>query len=267
MAQNSRKTFTRQRKERSRNERRRCLPESIKKRNQAVLDHLGLAHLAASRQAAKGAGEIDDLIQEASLGLIMAMEKFDPSLGFKVSSYGMARAKGQILHFRRDRLQMIRVPWRLRDLYARGMRLQQEELQRNSNQLDRKQLAAKLNVKEERWQKAVEAQWQTRIVSLDIQESSARETNNKSLIPQLEKLISPNQNEADQQLIWLKSAIRQLNADQQRWLNAHYLNGISVRKLAQCEQIHEAVLRRKLRMVLKQLQRWAHSSPEEIFSL
>ena len=79
------------------------LPESIQKRNQAVLENLGLAHLAATRQATRGTEELDDLIQEASLGLIMAMERFDANRGFKISSYAMARANGQILHFRRDR--------------------------------------------------------------------------------------------------------------------------------------------------------------------
>lgn len=251
---------------RSNHERRRCLPEIIQKRNQAVLDHLGLAHLAASREAAKGTEEKDDLIQEASLGLIKAMEKFDASLGFQVSSYGMARAKGQILHFRRDRCQIIRVPWRLRDLYVRGMRLQQKQLQKQLSQFTQKQLAEKLKVSEARWQKAIEYQWQTRIVSLDQINNSRGEDGDPANLPLLDQLKSPGQNEPDQQCIWLKNAIRSLNRDQQRWLYAHYINGLSIRQLARQEKIHQAVLQRGLKVALEQLQLWAKKSPEVIIS-
>lgn len=103
MAQTSYKTLIRKRAVCSRYQRSLSLSESIQKRNHAVIKHLGLAHLAATRQATRGGEELDDLIQEARLGLIMAMEKFDANRGFKVSSYAIARANGQILHFRRDR--------------------------------------------------------------------------------------------------------------------------------------------------------------------
>ena len=86
---------------RIRQEQRRGLEPTITHRNALVLEHYGLAHLAAQRQSLKGPGSHDDLIQEASLGLIKAASGFESSRGHRFSSYGVAMAQGQILHYRR----------------------------------------------------------------------------------------------------------------------------------------------------------------------
>jgi RNA polymerase sigma-B factor len=81
---------------------------------------MGLAHCVATRQQQRGPEEHDDLLQEARLGLIQGMDNWDPSRGFRPSSYLMSRANGQVLHYRRDRSRMVRIPWRLQDLYVSG---------------------------------------------------------------------------------------------------------------------------------------------------
>ena len=99
-------------------ERRRSIPEHILQRNDAVLMHLGLAHLGANRLLHNGSGERDDLVQEGRYGLIRAVERFEASRGHRISSYAMPRITGQIRHYRRDRLQTMRIPWRLSDKNA-----------------------------------------------------------------------------------------------------------------------------------------------------
>ena len=104
---------------RQRHEQRRCLPTGTKERNQKVLQHLGLVHCVATRQRQRGPEERNDLLQEACLGLIQGVENLNPSHGFRPSSYLMSRANGQVLHYRRDRSRMVRIPWRLQDLFCR----------------------------------------------------------------------------------------------------------------------------------------------------
>ena len=98
-----------------RREQRRSLAKPILERNDAVLQHLGLAHHAAIHQAARYPGEQDDLVQEGRLGLINGMANFDPQRGLRISTYVLARVHGQILHFRRDRQHVLRIPWRLKE--------------------------------------------------------------------------------------------------------------------------------------------------------
>ena len=91
------------------------MPVAVRHRNQQILQHLGLAHLVAKRQQQQGPEDFDDLLQEARLGLIAGVERFDASRGLKPSSYLISRANGQVMHYRRDRAAMLRIPWRLRE--------------------------------------------------------------------------------------------------------------------------------------------------------
>ena len=99
---------------------------------------MGLAHCVATRQQQRGPEAHDDLLQEARLGLIQGMDNWNPSCGFRPSSYLMSRANGQVLHYRRDSSRMVRNPWRLQDLYVSGQRLQQERMQKGLPLLDRR---------------------------------------------------------------------------------------------------------------------------------
>ena len=138
-----------------RHEYRHGLPPSIARRNQQALKHLGLAHCAARRQQQRGPEEFDDRLQESRVGLIRGLERFDRQRGVHPSSYLLSRATGQILHYRRDRSRTIRIPWRLRDLYSAGMKIQREREQNQLPSLSDQELAAKLSVRPERWASAL----------------------------------------------------------------------------------------------------------------
>ena len=96
-----------------RREAHRGLDPRITQRNQTLIEHLGLSLLAARRQADRGREDYEDLLQESCVGVLSAIERFDPCRGFQPSSYLISRATGQILHYRRDRAACFRIPWLL----------------------------------------------------------------------------------------------------------------------------------------------------------
>ncbi|QBE68732.1 RNA polymerase sigma factor SigB [Synechococcus sp. WH 8101] len=234
---------------RIRREWRRSLPEAIRQRNGEIVSHLGLAHHVAGRQSTRGQGEWDDLVQEASLGLIAAVEGFDSSRGHQLSSYAVSRANGQILHFRRDRQSTIRIPWRLRSLYGRGMRLQEQQWQAHGAHLSEDALIARLEVSRERWRQAVQAHEQEEVLSLDgpgVEPGEAAE----------EVAVE------DPQRQWLHQALPQLPPEQRRWLLTHWVEGVSLRALARREGVHPAMLQRVLATALEQLRSLAQVAAE-----
>ena len=156
-------------------ESRRGLPPCIARCNQQALQHLGLAHCAARRQQQRGPEEFDDLLQESRVGLIRGIDRLDPHRRVKPSSYLLSRSTGQILHYRRDRSRMIRIPWRLRDLYAAGMKIQREREQNQQTVLSDLEIAAALSVRPERWAEAVKSHGASQV--LDLTASSLEPTN------------------------------------------------------------------------------------------
>lgn len=246
---------------RIRREWRRSLPEAIRHRNGEIVSHLGLAHHVAGRQSTRGHGEWDDLVQEASLGLIAAVEGFDRSRGHQLSSYAVSRANGQILHFRRDRQSTIRIPWRLRSLYGRGMRLQEQQWQAHGAHLGEDALIAKLEVSRERWRQAVQAHEQEEVLSLDgprVEPGAAV----GEVVTGLDRLAAPQVAAEDPQQQWLHQALPQLQPEQRRWLLAHWVEGVSLRALARREGVHPAMLKRVLATALEQLRSLAQVAAE-----
>ena len=258
-----------------RREQRRSLPKPILERNDAVLEHLGLAHHAAIRQAARYPGEQDELVQEGRLGLIHGLANFDPQRGCRISTYVLARVHGQILHFRRDRQHVLRIPWRLKDLHSRGMRLQAQRLQERLEPLDETGLAASLDVTVERWREALMAHALGHVDSLDVApaiQAVDGELRN-SLLDQIEAppVMSASTFEADEEeprLRWLQGALKALEPRQRCWLLARYVDNIPIRDLALKEKVAPGLLRKTIREALSLLRQAAQTSisrqdPEE----
>ena len=223
-----------------RQEARRALPPCIARRNQQALEHFGLAHCAARRQQQRGPEEFDDLLQESRLGLIRGMDRFDPQRGLRHSSYLLSRARGQILHYRRDRARTIRIPWRLRDLYAAGMKIQREREQNQQIALSDLELAGTLAVRPERWADAVEGHRASQVFDL-------------SASP-----VEPTQPcEEDEQLNWLRSVMHQLEGMPGEVVQAHLIERKSIKDLAQKWKCSRASLRLHLNEGLEVLRQWA----------
>lgn len=84
-------------------------------RDRLVRRHLPLAKRVASRFARRGV-PFEDLYQVASIGLIQAVERFDPARGIPFPAFAAPTIVGEIKHHFRDRAWDLRVPRRLQDL-------------------------------------------------------------------------------------------------------------------------------------------------------
>ncbi len=69
--------------------------------NPLVTENLGLVHACANRFRGSGV-EYDDLFQAGCVGLIKAAAGFDPSLGFRFSTYAVPAILGEIKRIFRD---------------------------------------------------------------------------------------------------------------------------------------------------------------------
>lgn len=88
-------------------------------RRQLVERYLPLARYAASHYA-RGSEPFDDLLQVASLGLLKAIDRFDPSNGARFSSYALPTMHGELRRHFRDRSWAVRPP---RDLQEDALRV------------------------------------------------------------------------------------------------------------------------------------------------
>lgn len=108
-------------------------------------------------QKFSGRGEnLDDLFQVGCIGLIKAIDHFDPSLNVRFSTYGVPMIVGEIRRFLRDNAP-VRVSRSIRDLAYHSMQAR-EELQKQTGREPRvSEIAAKLGVSAENVAMALES--------------------------------------------------------------------------------------------------------------
>jgi RNA polymerase sigma-B factor len=86
-------------------------------RERLIMQHLPLVRGLARRYADRGE-PLDDLVQVGTIGLIKAIDRFEPERGFKLASFATPTILGEIRRHFRDRSWTIRVPRGLQEARA-----------------------------------------------------------------------------------------------------------------------------------------------------
>ena len=87
-------------------------------REKLVMSHMNLVRFLANKF--KNRGEpIDDLVQVGYLGLLKAIDRFDPDRGLEFTTYATPTILGEIKRHFRDKGWSVRVPRRLQELSAK----------------------------------------------------------------------------------------------------------------------------------------------------
>ncbi|MFB9447313.1 sigma-70 family RNA polymerase sigma factor [Dactylosporangium vinaceum] len=90
-------------------------PRRARRRDEIIAMCLPAARNLARRYA--GSGEpVGDLVQVASLGLVKAVDGFDPERGLEFGAYATPTVAGELKRYFRDRTSAVRVPRRLQEL-------------------------------------------------------------------------------------------------------------------------------------------------------
>jgi RNA polymerase sigma-B factor len=92
-------------------------PRRYELRAELVDGYLPVARHIARRFAHRGE-PLDDLVQVASLGLLFAIDRFNPELGKDFLAFAIPTIQGEVRRHFRDRSWSMRVPRRLKDLHV-----------------------------------------------------------------------------------------------------------------------------------------------------
>lgn len=140
---------------------------SIKLRNQLVEIHKGLVRKMAYKFVHQCHEPYEDLEQIGYLGLIRAIERFDPSQGYAFSSFAVPYIRGEILHFLRDRSTLVKIPRRWQELYNQGQLLRKELTLSLGRPVKDTEIAEKLHISVQEWQEYKLANQNRMPLSLD----------------------------------------------------------------------------------------------------
>jgi RNA polymerase sigma-B factor len=153
-------------------------------KDELVTQHLNLVRYLAGKFSNRGEN-LEDLIQVGCLGLIKAIERFDPERGTEFTTYATPTIVGEIKRHFRDKGWAIKVPRRLQEFNA-SVAKTTEELTANLGRVPTaEELAKKLGVSAEDVLEAQELGQSYNLLSIDTELESEDSRKTSSLLDYL----------------------------------------------------------------------------------
>jgi RNA polymerase sigma-B factor len=221
-------------------------------RDELVSAHLGLAEYLARRFANRGE-PLDDLVQVASLGLLKALDRFDPERGVEFSTYATHTIVGELKRHFRDKGWSIRAPRRMQELYLRLGKVVASMGQELGRSPTIAELAMETKVSEEEVLEALEAGQAYRSASLDVATEEG-----ESLATRLGE-EDPSLEDAERRAT-LSPLLAQLLPRERLILQLRFFDGLTQSEIANRLQISQMHVSRLLARSLAQLRAAADST-------
>jgi RNA polymerase sigma-B factor len=120
-----------------------------------------------ARKFANRGEPLEDLIQVGMIGLINAIDRFDPSRGIRFATYATPTILGEIRRYFRDRGWAVKVPRRLQELNLAANKVVDEMTQRLNRPPTVREIASEMDITETEALEAMELGEMYELPSLD----------------------------------------------------------------------------------------------------
>lgn len=217
-------------------------------REQLVMNHLNLVRYLAAKF--KNRGEpIEDLVQVGTIGLIKAIDRFDPSRGLEFTTYATPTIMGEIKRHFRDKGWSVRVPRRLQELSAKITQVSEEltrELQRSPSVAE---IAERAGASVEDVLEAMESS--SAYSSVPLEGGADNDEDTSSVIDRFATEDSDLSSSDDRMV--LEEAIRDFSAREKEIIRLRFEEGLTQVEIAKRLGVSQVQVSRLLRRTLARL--------------
>lgn len=220
-------------------------------RDRIVDAYQGLAYSLAGRFAQRGE-ELDDLNQVALIGLLKAVDRFDPDRGAELTTFATATILGELKRHLRDRGWSVRLPRRIHDLHLGAQQCIDELTQEFGRSPTIPEIAERLGVPEEDVVEALDAGGLRHNASLEAPSAAGED---HALATRL-GARDPRLAEIDGRLE-LSPLLARLPERQRHILELRFVVGCSQTEIASLVGVSQMQVSRLLARSLAQLRSWA----------
>ena len=217
---------------------------------QLIVSHLNHVRFLASKF--KNRGEpLDDLIQVGTIGLIKAIDRFDPSRGLEFTTFATPTILGEIKRHFRDKGWSVRVPRRLQELSAKVNQVTDEltkELQRSPSV---EEIANALGTSVDEVLEAMESS--SAYSSVPLEGTGSNSDDDAPSV--IDHYITEDENLAssDDRMV-IEDAIRDFSPREQDIIRMRFIEGMTQVEIAKKLGISQVQVSRLLRRTLKKIQ-------------
>lgn len=179
---------------------------------------------------------IEDLAQIALMGLIKAVERYNPAAGAAFSSFAVPYIQGEILHFQRDRWSHLKIPRRAFEEAGR-VKNAAIKLESMGRSVEPAKIAAAAGMNAQKWAWTSEAVQRKQFASLD----------------EMQHLASDEDEDLGQEYAQIKKAIARFSRLKRECVQEYWFKGQTVQAIARSHKMTESAVQSILDEALAQL--------------
>ena len=218
-------------------------------REQLVMSHLNLVRFLASKFKSRGE-PLDDLIQVGTIGLIKAVDRFDPARGLEFTTFATPTILGEIRRHFRDKGWSVRVPRRLQELSSKVNQTKEELTKGLHREPSVEEVATALNTTVDEVLEAMESS--SAYSSVPLESGSSGEDDAPSVI---DRYVSEDEAlaQSDDRMA-IEEATRDFSPREREIIDMHFIDGLTQVEIAKKLGISQVQVSRLLRRTLRKLQ-------------
>jgi RNA polymerase sigma-B factor len=225
-------------------------PHETADREALIMRHTKLVRSIARRYTGRGLA-YEDIVQSGYIGLIQAVDRFDPERGVPLRAYAARTIEGEIMHLFRDRGWALRVPRSLQEM-SRRMAVLSERM---SHRLGRSPTAEELaEASGEDVERVSEALWAQRAYTVEpLTENPVTDESDRAGAAGRELSVEEPGFDGVLRRDTLERAIRRLPARERQIVALRFLDDLTQSEIAARMEISQMHVSRLLRASLDQL--------------
>lgn len=211
-------------------------------RDELVETYIYIAEILSRRFINRGV-EYDDIYQVACLGILYAVERFDPDKGVRFATFATPTVLGEIRKYFRDKGNFIRIPRKLYEIFYRA-----EKLRRLSGNISRAETARILGIPEKTLDMIYETGDLSFIKSLEYEAYADGEITLSNVIGVEDKHYLMIENED-----FIESCMKTLTDEEREFVRLRYYDEKSQREISEMFGTSQMHISRMEKRVLKKL--------------
>lgn len=238
---------------------RRCRAGDASAREQLIRRHLRLVYHVAGRFRSTEV-EFEELVQIGSIGLVKAVDGFDPDRGLQFSTYAVPAITGEILRYLRDE-GAVKVSRSGRELARRSFAVREQLAQRLGRQPTVHEISEELGIPAEQLLPLMEASRRP----ISIYETLKDDGGDPLLL--IDRLIAGGDiADATTHRALLEDLLSRLEPRERRIVIMRYFGDMTQEEIAQQIGLSQGQVSRLLQKALASMREWASDSPSLIDS-
>ena len=221
-------------------------------KNLIVVATMPLVKKIACSLARRSTDPVDDLIQVGSVGLIKAIEFFDPNISTKFKTYASYLITGEIRHYLRDKASIIKAPREIQELAFRINTVIKQLIEEGIEDSTSEQIAKVMSLPVNKIEDVIEVDRRKSTVSLD----QAITNSEDDCFSLADKIPAGDYQEflnAYEEKMMLAHAIKELPQNLRDVVELNYYEDLNQREIADRLGISQMQVSRRLKKALSEI--------------